>query len=174
MYDREPGYLRLFLFRGVPVYFHWSFPIAGIIISLYGRAGVEETIYYILSCSLLIFIHELGHLIAATYSRLKVHAMKVSGAGGMCLTEIPTTIGSAFLLFSGGLMAQAIVFAFTVTYLSYFSYPENKLGFCLVMTFTLVNVIVFVINIIPSKNPRGQITDGYVLWSLFWEWRRQA
>lgn len=174
MYKRESGYLKLFSLRSVPVYFHWSFPISGIIVSLYGNGGFEETIYFVLSCSLLILIHELGHLFAARHSRLKVYALKVSGAGGLCLTEKPTTFGSAFLLFSGGLVAQALVFAAAAAYLSYFSYPENKLGFSLVMTFTLVNLIMFVINLVPSKEPRGQVTDGYALWNLYWEWRRKA
>jgi len=166
MYEKESGYLKLGSLQGIPVYFHWSFPIAGIIISLSGKGSLEQTVYYILSCSLLIFIHELGHLIAAKSMDLEVFAIKVSGAGGMCHCEEPTSYKSAFLVYSGGLLAQTILFIATATYLVLFDYPASKIGFCFVMTFTLVNVIMFVINIIPSKLADGNLTDGFVLLKL--------
>ena len=125
MYEREPGCLKLFSLNGIPVYFHWSFPLSGILISLYANADVDEAIYYMLSCSTLILIHEVGHLLAARHFNLKVYALKVSGAGGMCYSEIPKSIGPAFLLYSGGLIAQVLLFIVAATYLSFFSYPDN-------------------------------------------------
>ena len=171
MHEIEPGYLRLFSLYRVPVYFHWSFPIGGILISLYGKGDLEQTAYYIFSYSILILVHELGHLLAARYYKLEVFSIKISGAGGMCRCGVPESFRSAFLLYRGGLLVQIIFFVIAASYLSFYTFPESKLGFCLAITFTLVNVIMLVINLIPSKTPGGQPTDGYVLWSLLRAWR---
>jgi len=166
MHEKRPGYLRLLEIQGVPVYFHWSFPVGGILISLYSSSDIEKTIYYIFSYSILVIVHELGHLIAAKCMRLEVFAVEVSGAGGLCHFENPKTFNSAMLIYSGGLMAQIVLFIFSVTYLSLFSYPINKLGFSLIITFTLINVIMFILNVIPSKLSEGAWTDGSLLWKL--------
>lgn len=167
MYEKKSGYLKLLSLQGIPVYFHWSFPIAGILISLYGKGSLEQTVLYILSCSLLIFIHELGHLLAAKSMNLEVFAIKISGAGGMCQCEEPNSYKSAFLVYGGGLLAQSVLLIATANYLVLFDYPASKVGFCFIITFTLVNVIMFIINIIPSKFADGNLTDGFVLLKLF-------
>jgi len=166
MYEKKPGYIELLKIQGVPVFFHWSFPVGGVLISLYSSSDFEKTIYYIFSYSILVIVHELGHLTAAKYMKLEVFALEVSGAGGMCHLENPKSFSSAMLVYSGGLIAQTILFLSAVTYLLLFSYPVNKLGFCLVITFTLINIIMFIINVIPTKLSSGVWTDGSLIWKL--------
>lgn len=155
--------IRLF---GVPVYAHWSFLIGGLILSTFAGGGVNLIMYCSMAYSLLILVHESGHALAARLMSLKVHAIYISGLGGRCMTEPPHSIRGAFFLYSGGLLAQVVLFAGTALYIFFLGWPKSTYGACVVNTFTLANPVLFVGNLFPGKISTHIFTDGEVLWKL--------
>ncbi len=166
MYEKKPGYLELGKIHGVPVYVHWSFPIMGLLIAAFFNSSIGEVLFFILGYVLLILIHEFGHLFAARSFKLNVHAITISGAGGMCYSDNPQNYREAFLFYGGGLIAQIILFFITIIYLLFFGYPSSEAGNAIVLTFLAVNMLFFVQNLIPGKFVGGHVNDGRVLWSL--------
>lgn len=163
---RPRGSVTLLSVRGVPVFVHWSFPAGGLVISWFVGFG-EETVWFCLAFVLLIAIHELGHALAAAALRLEVLAVEISGAGGLCWTHNPRHPRDVFILYSAGLMAQALLLVLTVAHVGLFGPPESVVGHCFLLTFTTVNAIVFAINLLPGVMSNGLPNDGHVLWKLY-------
>src|SRR5947208_3103158 len=166
MSDARVGYLRLLNAKGTPVFVHWSFPVGGLLISAYAGFNIGEAAFFCLGYVLLIAIHEAGHAMAARQLGLKVFAIYISGAGGECRSESPQTVGGAFFIWSGGLIAQTALLLGSVFYMQIIGQPTSQLARCLVLSFTVVNAIILFINLVPQKPARGLPSDGYVLWKL--------
>ncbi|HXV06507.1 MAG TPA: ATP-dependent Clp protease adaptor ClpS, partial [Burkholderiales bacterium] len=160
------GYLKIVTIHGVPVFIHWSFPVGGLLISFWVGFDLEAAAYYCLGYLILVGAHELGHFAAARWSRLNVRAVEISGIGGLCRMEMPRTVGQAFLVYSGGFLAQLLLLILALSYVAAFGSPTSRLAQCLAATFIVVNILVLVANIIPIKPREGVATDGYVLFKL--------
>ena len=145
---------------------HWSFPVGGLLISAYAGFNIWEAAFFGLGYVLLIAIHEAGHAAAARQLGLKVFAIYISGAGGECQSEPPQTVRGAFFLWSAGLIAQTALLLGSVFYMQIVGQPTSQLARCLLLSFTVVNVILLFINLVPEKSGGGLPTDGYVLWKL--------
>jgi hypothetical protein len=112
--------------------------------------------------------HEAGHALAAVALRLKVFAVEISRAGGLCRVERPRRIRHSVFVYISGLLAQAVAFSVTLAYVDAFGSPGNPFANAIVFTFTFVNAVLFVINLIPHRSSRsGLATEGSVLWRLF-------
>jgi len=59
----------------------------------------------------------------------------------------------------GWLLAQLALFALTLSYLAVFGKPTTLFGTCLVQTFTLVNLVVILANVIPAGTA-ARYNDG--------------
>jgi hypothetical protein len=95
--------------------------------------------------------------------RLKVFTVEISGVGGLCQIERLRNLRQSVFVYSAGLLAQALVFSFTLTYMYAFGSPGSPFGDAIAFTFTFVNVVMFVINLIPRRSERsGLATDGSV------------
>ncbi|MEJ2156889.1 MAG: ATP-dependent Clp protease adaptor ClpS [Desulfobacteraceae bacterium] len=131
------------------------------------KFAIPETIYFCIAYTLLIILHELGHASAARILGLKVFSLEISGAGGLCITEPPPNFITAIAFSSAGILAQALLLLGTASYLIIFGNPTSIFGTCLVITFTIANGIVLVLNLIPHKRHGDDFgTDGYLLWKL--------
>jgi ATP-dependent Clp protease adapter protein ClpS len=162
------GYFKLTTIHGVSVLFHWSFPAGGAIVASFGHVDPKQWIYYCIAYTLLIAIHECGHLLAAICLRLKVFSLEITGLGGLCRLERPRNLLDSVFVYSAGLLAQSATFFLTLVYVHRFGNPIGGFGRALVITFTLVNFGLFVINLVPQRGARsGLATDGLVLWRLF-------
>jgi ATP-dependent Clp protease adapter protein ClpS len=160
------GYLKVASIGGIPLFVHWSFPVGGVLVSLCGRLDPSQWIHYSISYTCLIIIHEAGHVVAARLLGLKVFAIDISGTGGLCRVERPRYLRHSVLIYSGGLIAQLGVFLATWVYVSLCGTPVSGLGRALVITLTVVNGVLFIINLIPQRGSQELVTDGYVLWKL--------
>jgi ATP-dependent Clp protease adapter protein ClpS/Zn-dependent protease len=160
------GYFEMATIRGVPLFIHWSFPVGGITISLWGGFDLEAAAYYCFGYIILVGIHEFGHAAAARWSGLDVFAIEISGVGGACHIEAPRTVREAFLVYAAGLLAQLLLLALTALYVAWFGFPVSLFGKCMAATFLFVNVFMLVMNLIPLKESDGIATDGYVLLRL--------
>ncbi len=161
-YFPKRGYLFVVNIFNMPIYFHWTFPAVGLFIAFFlgdvsWITGISLTVAY----TSLILIHELGHALAAIYFSHKVRVILITGAGGWCFADEPQTTLSKFLFYSGGILAQ-LIFLIAVLFLLYvFGEPSSLMLSCFVFIYTIINVILIIINIIPSKN-----TDGLALLNL--------
>ena len=151
---------------GVPVYVHWSFLLGGLLISMVAGGGIYLFMYCSMAYGLLILIHELGHAFAAKVMRLRVHAIHIYGLGGRCTADPPHSVKGAFFLYSSGLLAQLLLFMGTALYIATCGWPKSTYYICLVNTFTMVNLIIFVCNLFPGRTSAHVFTDGEILWKL--------
>lgn len=86
---KRTGYFKLATVRGIVLNVHWSFPTGGLLVSILGRSDPSAWIYYCLAYSVLVLIHEVGHVVAARMFGLKVFAVDITAMGGICRFERP-------------------------------------------------------------------------------------
>ena len=162
----QRGRWRIATIRGVPVFMSASLPTGGLLVSAFMRADPLEMVAYCAAYVTLIAVHELGHFAAARALGLRVLAINISGAGGSCMTQFPRGVKDTFLLFAGGLFAQAALAALTLVGVAIAGEPRSSVAVCAVVTFTWVNLVVAAINLVPGKDSDELATDGAVLWEL--------
>ena len=159
------GYIGPFRIRDVPIHIHWTFPVGGLFVAFFlGNVSWKTAIPLAAAYTALILVHELGHAIAAKMSAQKVHAVLVTAAGGWCFADEPHSFESRLAYYAGGIVAQVLALLVTVTLISLFGNPASLALNCFVLVFTIVNVILIIINIVPSEG-----TDGKKLWGLLKE-----
>lgn len=151
---------------GVPVYVHWSILFGGLLPSPWVGFHALELLYFTIGYIILVAVHEFGHALAAKTVGLKVLAVEMSIAGGVCRYEFAPSIGSALFVTSAGLLAQLLLLIVSMIYVSIIGDEAGTAENCLLLIFTFVNVLMFVINIIPVRALTGLSTDGVVLWKL--------
>jgi ATP-dependent Clp protease adapter protein ClpS len=162
------GYFKVTSIRGVPIFVHWSLPAGGVLVSLFGHVDPKEWVYYCVAYTLLVIIHESGHALATVAQGLRVLSVEISGVGGLCHVERPRQVAHSVFIYSAGLIAQAATFLIALAYAQAFGFPKSTFGKACFLTFTVVNLCLFVINLIPHRNAgSGLATDGWVLWRLF-------
>jgi hypothetical protein len=62
--NKGRGYFKVTSIRGVPIFVHWSLPAGGVLVSLFGHVDPKEWVYYCVAYTLLVIIHESGHVMA--------------------------------------------------------------------------------------------------------------
>jgi Zn-dependent protease len=150
----------------IPIFIHWSTLLGGIFPCLYVGFHPVEMVAFIVGFFLLVCIHEFGHATAARLFGLKVLAVQVSVAGGLCRHEQAPSDGKAFVIAASGLVAQLLLFSLSAAYVVLFGYGSARILNCLLLTFTFVNAVMFVFNLVPSKVISGLSTDGLLLWKF--------
>ena len=114
MNNKEAGSIKILTLKGIPVYLHWSFPAAGLVLYIIAKFKFPETIYFCIAFTFLIILHEIGHAAVARYQGLEVFSIKISGAGGLCKTESPKNYIAAILFASAGIFVQIFILLSTV------------------------------------------------------------
>jgi len=161
------GYLKVASIRGVPILVHWSLPTGGVLVSLFARVDPKEWVYFCVAFTLLVIVHEAGHVLATVAFKLRVLSVEISGLGGVCHIERPVRVSQSIFIYSAGLIAQTALFLLTLGYLHIFGFPSGSFAKACVFTFVVVNLLVFLLNLVPQRNARsGRESDGWVLWKL--------
>jgi len=164
--DKPAGSVQVAIVRGVPVFIHWSLPAGGLLISFISGVEPIESLYYCIAFATLIAIHEFGHFAAARARGLKVFSVEITGFGGQCKIQAPRGVRDTLLVFSAGLLMQLVLLFLTVLLLTLFGPPSGTFGKCAALTFTFYNVVLLVINLIPSNSSQGLSTDGRIIWQV--------
>lgn len=153
---------------GVPIFVQRSFLLGGAFLALMAgtSAGIEGVIGYCIAYAALIALHELGHAVAAHTLGLRIHSVELSRVGGLCRVQVPRSPRDTLILYSAGLAAQALLLSLTLASLAVLGAPTSRFGTAVVATFTWVNLLMFVINLMPGRTRSGLLTDGSVLWGL--------
>jgi Zn-dependent protease len=161
------GYLRLGRWGGAPVRAHWTIPVGAF---FFGGGRVVPGFWA--GFFLIVLIHELGHALVVRRSRCKVISIDVHGLGGVCRwAGEPTAIQRAKIAW-GGVNAQMVALLFAAAALYALGRPEDPFGAQLAHAFTVGNVWLIGINLIPVPPLDG--AEAWKLPRLLWNRRRYS
>jgi len=157
------GYVRIALV-GPPIFLHWTSPALGVTAGVFalataGRLAGPVFLWTTSAFMLLVVIHEFGHAAAAWLLGAKVEGIVLAGTGGWCLTSPSKPLAplETVALYSGGLLAQAIILIATVVALYVYGAPSYLPLNCTVIVFTVWNVVLFVANAVPRSSNDGEM-----------------
>ena len=151
---------------GLQIVLQRSFLVGGLFLALIAGSSIEGAIGYCVAYAALFAFHETGHAVAARALGLRVFAVELSGVGGFCRLQVPRSARDTWLVYSAGLMAQGLLLALTLATVAVAGPPTSRFGTAVVTTFTWVNLLVFLVNLVPGRTRSGLLTDGSVLWGL--------
>jgi stage IV sporulation protein FB len=150
------GYLAIGQWRGAPVRLHWTLPIGAL---LFGQGRFVPGFW--LGFFLLVFVHELGHAVLVRRCGHGVASIEIHALGGMCRwSGEPTAIDRARIAW-GGVLAQALAFAVATAAVALAGPPEGAFVRQLAAAFTVTNVWLMAINLLPVPP-----LDGAEAWKL--------
>src|SRR5262245_2715608 len=95
---REPGTVLLFRISGVPVFVHWSVLVCAALLYWLAKYDAQSAAGLLVSYFALIALHETAHAIAAMSFGLQVFSVSISGVGGLCRFQTPTSYGPALFI----------------------------------------------------------------------------
>jgi Zn-dependent protease len=151
------GYLTVARLRGVPIRLHWSIPVGAFV---FGRFAFVPGFW--LGFFLLVLLHELGHAVLVQRYRLHVEAVEVHGLGGVCrYSGYPSPLERSVIAW-GGVLAQALLLGATLAIVWLLGAPASSFGRELVSAFTMTNLLLIGINLIPVPP-----LDGAEAWKVF-------
>ena len=150
------GYLAIGRWRGAPVRLHWTLPIGALV---FGQGRFVPGFW--LGFFLLVFVHELGHAVLVRRAGHGVVSIDIHALGGMCRwSGEPTAIDRARIAW-GGVLAQAVAFAVASAAIALAGPPEGAFSGQLAAAFTVTNVWLMAINLLPVAP-----LDGGEAWKL--------
>ncbi len=153
----KSGYIGPFYIRDIPIHVHWTFPVGGLFIAFsLGNFTWTTAISLVAAYTTLILVHELGHAFAAKIASSRVHAVLVTAAGGWCFADEPRSFGLRLAFYAGGIVAQVLALLVTTALVALFGNPDSLVLNCFILVFTIVNVILITINIVPTEGTDGE------------------
>ncbi|MEB4593325.1 ATP-dependent Clp protease adaptor ClpS [Candidatus Thiothrix sp. Deng01] len=160
--------LHTFSIANIPIYVHGSLIWTCLLISVVVQFDLELMLFSCIGYILVVGVHEAGHVIAARMQGLNVIGVYFSDRGGLCRMEkAPRQFGEALFVYSAGILAQLALLGVTLVYLLVFGEPTSVWETCLVFWFTVINVFLIVVNLIPFQGKWDWPPhDGFVLWRL--------
>ncbi len=150
------GYLRLFRVFGVPVRVHWTILLAALVFSRFSfRPGTWVGLF------LIIFIHEVGHLILARRAGCEVYSIEMHGLGGMCLySGYPPPLQSALIAW-GGVFAQGLLFGLGLLLAPVLAAADSPHVYDFLDMLFATNLLIMGLNLLPFQG-----LDGKKAWTL--------
>jgi stage IV sporulation protein FB len=166
---RLPGSLTIARPFGVPVRIHWSVPVCALLAGVSLSGGLHLAPGAWLAFVLLVLIHEAGHAFIVRRVGARALALDVTGFGGLCWWEGSVTPIQRACIAWGGIWAQLVVLAITVTAVLLLGEPGHWFVKEMVGVAITSNLWLIGINLLPIRP-----LDGKEAWSLFpLLWRRR-
>ncbi|MBW8756399.1 MAG: ATP-dependent Clp protease adaptor ClpS [Burkholderiales bacterium] len=162
-FPRLPGFVRVARVGGASLDLHWSCFVGGVVLSAAGEYRPDLMLPLMIGYILVVLVHELWHALAARALGLTVYGIRLRGLGGHCITGLPLGARATIILFSAGLLAQAVLFAATLGARSQMGGPEGRTLGAFIVAFTLGNALAFVSSLVPWTSRDGLRSDGRVL-----------
>jgi len=153
----ETGYWTVARLRGAPIRLHWTVPVEAVLFS-----GLRFAPAFWLAFFGLILLHELGHAAVVRYFRHRVHAIDVTGFGGLCHWSGTATPIERAAIAWGGVLAQVVVLGATLGLLAVFGPPPNLWTAEVADVFVRTNIWLIALNLLPVPP-----LDGAEAWPLF-------
>jgi Zn-dependent protease len=152
----QGGYLTLGRWRGVPVRMHVLTPLGALFFTRFRFAlGAWLGVF------LVILLHEMGHALLVMRYRLRVSSIDLHAYGGVCRWSGSASEWERAVIAWGGVLAQAALFAVTVTVVETAGAPSNLFLRDLVDVCLLTNLLLMTINLLPIPP-----LDGAEAWKL--------
>ncbi|MES9970744.1 MAG: hypothetical protein ABW092_11980 [Candidatus Thiodiazotropha sp.] len=166
----QSGYIGPVEIFNTNFYVHWSFPIGGLFLAAFlGELNFYSSILLIAFYTSLIVIHELGHALVAIHYKTNIRAIVILGSGGFCVADVPDQFWARFLFYAGGIIAQVLALLAVLLLIPFFEGTDSLALKYFTFVYTIVNVVIIVINLIPFDQ-----NDGYLLGKLLWSWNSKA
>ncbi|HEX3103895.1 MAG TPA: hypothetical protein VHQ22_05565 [Terriglobales bacterium] len=148
--------------RDVGVYIHWTvLLIAAIILLNVIRHPLLSLLGLTAYLSVLV-IHESGHMIAAQRLHCKVFSIEIYPIFGFCRFETPWSRFDHCVIAWGGVIAQAIVAAPIVLYVSIFGYTRFQPVNAVLALLGFFSLGVAAFNLLPIPRLDGSIAWGVI------------
>lgn len=162
----QPRRWKVATLRGIPIFVQRSYLYGGLFIALIAQAGPAGIAGYCIAYAALFGLHEAGHVVAARAVGLPVHGVDLSAIGGVCVMQVPRRVRDAWIVYSAGLLVQAALLVATWAVATLSGPAQSPFGIAVAATFTWVNALIFLLNLVPGRTSLGIPTDGAVLWGL--------
>lgn len=160
---------------GVPVLFHWTVLLVFLAILSYcllqGWHGSPITVALctFMAWLLPVCLHEGGHALASRLARTRVLAITLTGLGGRCQTEWPSSIAAWLFVLSGGFIAQGLLGALLYGVQSWSPPADPALRF-FITACSIINLILLFSNALPFAGSDG----AQILRALREAWRQRS
>jgi Zn-dependent protease len=126
---------------------------------VYSRSA--DFVFAFLGLLTIVFVHELGHALSARRMRFRVVAIDIHGFGGECWLEGAPT-GWRLILFAwSGVLAQAVLLLVPDALILAGIHPSSPAGLAYMATFIGPNMLLMLINLIPTGG-----LDGATAWKI--------
>ena len=161
------GSIRLFAFRGIDVYLHWSWALVGLVeIQLrkgeYGSIGWNVLEYVALFA--LVLLHEFGHALACRSVGGYARQIMLWPLGGVAYVRPPPRPGAHLWSIVAGPLVNLALIPFSIGALILLRGTLPVDVETLLMTLTVINVGLFVFNVLPIYPLDGGQIVRAVLW----------
>lgn len=160
------GYATFGRYRGLPIRWHWSLPVA---IALFGGAAIAPMRWLLVVA--LVLVHEAGHHLMVRHYGLRPIGVDLQGLGGETRWTGQATPKQEIVIAWSGVLAQLAIFA-----LAELGFALYALGGGAVIDGTWLadsrfmlreaNILMVAVNLLPLPT-----FDGHVAWKLFALWR---
>jgi len=151
-------YIKIFDFRGAPVYMHWPLTLIMLLVLLGSLSNISLAAGALSYWSVM-FLHEAGHLYLAKKYHLHVHRIELSAIHGLCHHEDSEFPYINYMVAWGGFFAQAAVFVPAILILYFFGEHFPWYVYTPLFFLGYISFLVGIINIAPMKG-----LDGYECW----------
>lgn len=166
------GFAEVARIRGTPVYVHWSVIVIGGLILFNAAARPVETLVALVSYLAVLLVHEYGHARAARRRGYAVWSIALYPIHGVTRVDAPRTRFDACVIAWGGVVAQLVVAAPLIAWVSVFGFTRNGAVNAVLALLGWFSAIIAITNLLPLRR-----LDGATAWSivpLLWQrWRRR-
>lgn len=150
--------------RGVPVRFHWTVLLGGLVLS-----GFTFAPAFWVAFTLLVLIHELGHAALVRRFGHRNLSIDVTGFGGLCRWSGHATAFERSAIAWGGVLAQGLLLLITALVVLIAGSPTDPHAAEVVHVFTRSNALLIGINLLPFAP-----LDGGEAWKILRHGRVQG
>ena len=153
----ERGTLRVGSYRGAPIVLHWSLALG---LLVFGGLAIVPGFW--LGFTVLVLWHEIGHAYLVRRMGFDVERVVIHGFGGFCSWHGNASRLEHAVIAWGGVLAQAVLLAGTLLYVSVFGEPTSAFGYHLQHAWVETNLWIIAINLLPVAP-----LDGAEAWQIF-------
>jgi Zn-dependent protease len=148
--------------RGVGVYLHWTVLLIALIILLNVIRHPLASLLGLAAYLGVLLIHESGHMIAAQRMGCEVFSIEIYPIFGFCKFETPWSRLDHCVIAWGGVIAQAVVAAPIVLYVSIFGYTRFQPINAVLALLGFFSLAVAAFNLLPVPRLDGSIAWGII------------
>jgi len=161
------GSIRLFAFRGIDVYLHWSWAVIGLL-EIQWRADQYTSLVWNISEYIALFalvlLHEFGHALACRSVGGEAHRIMLWPLGGVAYVRPPPRPGAHLWSIVAGPLVNLVLVPVTLG-LWFLLRGHLSADFeTMMLTLTVINVGLFLFNVLPIYPLDG----GQIVRALLW------